>query len=472
MNSIKTLGGYIRNFYDRRLLTIFLFGVASGFPWVMIGSAMSAWLKEEGLSRSSIGFFGAVFVAYSINFLWSPLIDRVKLPLLHRLLGQRRSWIILMQIGIISGCLLLSGMETTDGLAMAGMAALLISISSATQDIAIDAYRIDIIPAADHEKISAAAAMATSGWWTGYAGLGSIAFFLADMDGWQWSTVYLLLATIMSSFVIAVLLAKEPESNRDLLQHKIEARYQQKLAGVTRHYLPMPLRRGLIWLTVTLAEPIKEFFDRNGVKLAISLLLFILLFKIGEAFLGRMSVVFYKEVGFSNAEIGFYSKLIGWWVTIAFSLIGSLFTMRFGIVKGLFIGGIAMAASNLMFALMALVGPSQLLFLATVIVDGYTMAWSSVAFVAFISMLCNRSFTASQYALLASLGSLGRTFLGSSSGLLVDSLNGNWSLFFLLTSLMVIPSLVILYFLKDRLNDIENGHRAAKSDDEVLPAKN
>ncbi len=460
MTATERLTGYIRHFYDRRLLTIFLFGVASGFPWVMIGSAMSAWLKEEGLSRSAIGYFGVVFFAYSINFLWSPLIDRIKLPLLNSWLGQRRSWILLMQTGIISGCLLLATMDPGSGLVMAGMAALLISVSSATQDIAIDAYRIDIIPQGEHEKISAAAAMATSGWWTGYAGLGAIAFFLADWDGWSWSDVYLLLAIIMSSFVIVVLLAKEPKSERDQLQKQLEVRYLHKLDEFNQHNdFSSQLKKVIIWLTVTLVEPIKEFFDRNGVKLAVSLLLFIVLFKIGEAFLGRMSVVFYKEVGFSNTDIGIYSKLIGWWVTILFSLIGSLFIMHFGIVKGLFIGGLAMSASNLMFALMAMVGPNKLLFLATVIVDGYTSAWSSVAFVAFISMLCNRSFTASQYALLASLSTLGRTLIGSSSGALVDYLNGNWSLFFILTTLMVLPSLVILYFLKDRLNAIENSHK-------------
>ncbi|MFT5162897.1 MAG: PAT family beta-lactamase induction signal transducer AmpG [Alteromonadaceae bacterium] len=464
MASQRTLGDYLRNFNDRRLIAVFLFGIASGFPWVMIGSAMSAWLKEEGLSRSSIGYFGLVFAVYSINFLWSPLIDRLKLPLINALLGQRRSWILLMQIGIIGGCCLLATMDPGSGLAMAGLAALIISISSATQDIAIDAYRIDIIPAREHEKISAGAAMATSGWWTGYAGLGSIAFFLADRDGWDWSSVYFLLALIMSFFIIVVLVVEEPPSERDELQHKLEAQYQQKLGGFAPQHYATRLKKVAIWLTVTLIEPIKEFFDRNGVKLALSLLLFILLFKIGEAFLGRMSIVFYKEVGFSNSEIAIYSKLVSWWVTIAFSLIGSLFIMRFGIVKGLFIGGLAMSASNLMFALMAIAGPNQMLFLATVIVDGYTSAWSSVAFVAFISMLCNRSFTASQYALLASLSTLGRTLIGSSSGALVDYLNGNWSLFFILTTLMVIPSLIILYFLKDRLNDIENSHKSSQDE--------
>ncbi len=462
MDASRTFSDYLKNFYDRRLVTIFLFGIASGFPWVMIGSAMSAWLKDEGTSRSAIGFFGIVFFVYSINFFWSPLVDRVKIPLLRAKLGQRRSWILLMQLGVVGACFGLSQINAGQSMAYAGLLALIIAICSATQDIAIDAYRIDIITQDDQEKIAAAAGMATSGWWTGFSGLGSIAFFLADMDGWNWPAVYMLLAVIMSTFIIAVLMAKEPETNRDELLNGIEQRYLEKL-NQNNGGMPMWLKKALIWLTVSLVEPVKEFFDRNGFKLALSLLLFIVLFKVGEAFLGRMSIVFYKEVGFSNSEIGFYSKLISWWVTILFSLLGSLFTMRFGIVKGLFIGGVAMASSNLMFSVMALVGPNKALFVATVLVDGYTMAWSSVAVVAFISMLCNRAFTASQYALLASLSALGRTVIGSSSGLLVDSLGGNWALFFILTTLMVVPGLCILYYIKDDLNAIEATYKQKQS---------
>ncbi|MDG1753312.1 MAG: MFS transporter permease, partial [Thalassotalea sp.] len=205
------------------------------------------------------------------------------------------------------------------------------------------------------------------------------------------------------------------------------------------------------WLLTTLVAPIQEFFDRNGTKLAISILLFIFLFKLGEAYLGRMSIVFYREVGFSNEDIAYYSKMINWATTIVFSLIGSVFTIRYGILKGLFIGGIAMSASNLLFSAMALVGPNKLLFAFTVFVDGFTSAWGSVAFVALLSVLCNKSFTASQYALMASLGTFGRVMLGSYSGIIVDWLDGNWSLFFVFTSLMVIPSLLFLYSIRKPL---------------------
>ncbi|MCW8833935.1 MAG: MFS transporter permease, partial [Colwellia sp.] len=205
------------------------------------------------------------------------------------------------------------------------------------------------------------------------------------------------------------------------------------------------------WLLSTMVAPIQEFFQRNGTRLALSILLFIFLFKLGEAYLGRMSIVFYREVGFSNSDIAYYSKMINWAVTIVFSLIGSVFTIRYGILKGLFIGGIAMASSNLLFALMALVGPDKTLFAFTVFVDGFTSAWGSVAFVALLSVLCNKSFTASQYALMASLGTFGRVMLGSYSGIMVDWLDGNWVLFFILTALMVVPSLLFLYAIRKPL---------------------
>ena len=212
---------------------------------------------------------------------------------------------------------------------------------------------------------------------------------------------------------------------------------------------------------MTLVEPFREFFQRNGVRLALSILLFIFLFKIGEAFLGRMSIVFYKELGFTNSEIGSLSKLLNWWVTIVFAVIGGMVNIRYGIYRGLLTGGIAMAASNLMFALMAQVGPDKALFAATIFVDGFTAAWSSVALVAFISLMCNQAFSASQYALMASLGVFGRTLLASGSGFIVDWMDGNWQGFFILTAVMVIPSLLFLYSIREDIHRLEKrGHLA------------
>lgn len=414
---------------------------------------MSAWLKDEGLSRSAIGLFGFIFTAYSVNFLWSPLLDRVRIPIL----GQRRGWILLTQFIIVAGCIILANVPVQQQLYLAAFVGLIIAVSSATQDIAIDAYRIDIIQSNEHEKMTAAASVATAGWWTGYGGMGAIPFLIVDSPNWQWAEVYYLLAAIMAVIGLFTFFAKEPTTNREQLQAEATKHYQSVL-GTKGQSLSTRL---VTWLLVTLVEPFRDFFQRNGVKLALSILLFIFLFKIGEAFLGRMSLVFYKEVGFSNSDIGTYSKLGNWWVTIVFSVLGGMVNIRYGIVKGLIIGGIAMAASNIMFAAMAFVGPDKGLFVATIIVDGFTTSWSTVAMVAFISLMCNNAFSASQYALMASVSVLGRTFLASSSGVLVDWMDGNWSLFFILTALMVIPSLLFLWSIKEQVDHIENQNRIA-----------
>ncbi|BCO17691.1 MFS transporter [Alteromonas sp. KC3] len=402
----------------------------------MIGSVLSAWLKDENLSRSAIGLFGIIFATYSFNFLWSPLLDKLKPPFL----GQRRGWIMAMQGAVVVCCLVMSQLSATSDLFYIALVGLFIAIASSTQDIAIDGFRIDTIAENDKDGMSAASSVATAGWWTGYGGLGAIPFYLADYTAYTWPDIYLLLAVMMLLLMVATLLTNEPEIDRKALLSQIT---HETGSGV------------LYWLRATLITPFSEFFSRNGVKLAASFLLFIFLFKIGEAFLGRMSIVFYKEIGFSNSDIGTYSKLLNWWVTIVFSLLGGLVNIRYGIYKGLMIAGIAMAASNLMFALIAQTGPSTGLLAITVIVDGFTGAWSTVAMVAFISLLCNRAFSATQYALMASLSVAGRTLVASSSGFVVDALDGNWSLFFIATALMVIPSLCFLYSIRENIKKVE-----------------
>jgi len=425
--------------------------MASGFPWVMIGSAMSAWLAEEGISRTNIGFFGFIFVAYSVNFLWSPFLDRLKIPFVTNFLGQRRSWIVITQLCVAVMCYAISSVEPSQDLNYAKIIAFGLALASATQDIAIDAFRIDSLPVDESRLMAAGSAMATAGWWTGFAGLGAIPLLLIDLNDWNWSDVYQMMSLMMLVLVIVPLWSPEPKTDREKIHSEMGQRYLAFQLGNGNSAILQAIRQILIWLMISFVEPMTEFFRRNGVRFALSILLFIFMFKIGEAFLGRMSVVFYKEVGFSNTDIALYSKLISWWVTIIFSMIGSLVTIRYGILKGLFIGGFAMGASNLMFALLAMVGPDKGVLVAAVIVDGFTSAWSTVAFVAFLSMMCNRAFTASQYALMASLGTLGRTLLASYSGLLVDVLDGGWEIFFTLTAVMVLPSLLLLYKIRHRL---------------------
>jgi PAT family beta-lactamase induction signal transducer AmpG len=447
-----SLSEYLGYYKDKRLLTIFLFGLSSGFPWVLIGSVMSAWLKDEGLSRSMIGLFGVVFSAYTINFLWSPLLDRLKLPLLGNLLGQRRSWILLGQMVTFIATLSLGFITLKEQLFLAALLCFLIALASATHDIAIDAFRIDSLDTTESEKATAAAAMATSGWWSGYALLGALPFFLADLPSFDWSQIYFVLAAIVLLLMLVTLFAKEPKSHRELTHAQLEREYQSKLFANGNSVW----QRLLAWLAVTLVEPFKSFFTKNGVKTAFALIAFIFLFKVGEAFLARMSIVFYKEIGFTNTQIGQYSKLGTGLITIVFAFLGSIFNHKYGIVKGLFVSGIAMAASNLMFSWIAIAGPKEHLYALAIVVDGFTQAWSLVAMVAFISMLCDRAFSATHYALLASLSSLSRTLLSAYSGVVIDDwLDGNWALFFAITAMMVIPSLMFLYMIRHKLYAIE-----------------
>ncbi|WP_286295995.1 AmpG family muropeptide MFS transporter [Vibrio apostichopi] len=437
-----------RSYLDKRLLWVFMLGCSSGFPWVLIGSNMSGWLKDAGLTRAAIGYFGSVFAVYAINFLWAPLVDRVKLPVLHAILGQRRSWIFFCQTIVLIGTLFIAGVNPADNLAFTSMLALAIAIASATQDIAIDAFRIDTFPKSEASKLPQASAMAVMGWWTGYSLPGYLAFINADTIGWN--GVYYGMAGVVIILMLFTLFVGEPTTQREALQQEAQQRHSKVVGS-----------KVVAWFSVTVLEPFYDFFKRNGVQVAITLLLFVFLFKIGEAFLGRMSIPFYKEIGFSNEQIGHYSKLIGWGATIFFTLLGSVFNVKFGIVRGLMIGGVAMAASNLMFAWIAQVGPNENLFLATIIVDNFTTAFSTVAFVSFLTLLTGQAFSATQYALLASLGNFGRTTLASFSGELVDFLN-DWSTFFILTSLMVIPSLIMLYslrhFFTDLLEKAKNNH--------------
>lgn len=426
----RSFKGLLAAWNDRRLGIIFLLGIASGYPWVLFGSAMSAWLAELGISRTAIGFLGAVAMVYALNFLWAPILDR-NAPGWFQRLGRRRGWLLLIQIGLLIATLLLSRADPSVNLTLVGLLMLSIAFLSATQDLVIDAYRVELIPRSDSTRIAYGSAMATSGWWTGYSLLGAVPFWLVGHMIGGWSTVYIGLGLLWLAFIALIFwLAPMPEA---------AGKIREAGLGFAQR------------LKTTVVEPLADFFVRNGLKLAISILIFVLLFKIGEAFLGRMSIVFYKEVGFSDAEIGTYSKLLNWWVTIIFAILGSLINARFGIIRGLFIGGIAMAASNLMFAWLAQAGPVPWILSLAVVVDGFTAAMGTVASVAFITTLTSHTFTATQYALLASIGNLGRTTLSSSSGWVVDSLGGNWSQFFILTALAVIPSLLILMWLGPKL---------------------
>jgi PAT family beta-lactamase induction signal transducer AmpG len=438
-------------YQDKRMFKILLLGAISGFPWVLIGSSLSLWLKEDGLSRSTIGWAGLIFGVYAINYLWAPLIDRIQIPLLTKKVGHRKGWIILMQSLILISLFLWSMINPTENLTLVITVGLLIAVASATQDITVDALRIEQIGEKEGKSMAAGAAIAVVGWWSGYKLGGVLSLFSAEYLeklGFEnyWQLTFLILGVLVILMNIGLMFIHESDNvERHKKQEETDSLILNKFKNknLFTHFIT--------WIGSTIGGPIISFFKKNGFSIAIAILGFVFLFKVGEAFLGRMSIIFYKEIGFSKTDIAIYSKTLGWITTVIFTLLGGLFVIRSGVLKAMFLAGIMMASTNLLFSILAWSGKSEILFAVAVIFDDIAAAFATVAFVAFISLLVDRAYTATQYALLASIGTAGRTTLASSSGALVDWLNGDWGTFFVLTALMVIPSLILLWSIKNKL---------------------
>ena len=438
-------------YFDKRMLKILLLGAISGFPWVLIGSSLSLWLKEDGLSRSTIGWAGLIFAVYAFNYLWAPLIDRIQIPFLTKKIGHRRGWIVLMQLFILISLFLWSTFNPSENLTLVIGVGLIIAVASATQDITVDALRIEQIGEHEGKSMAAGAAMAVVGWWSGYKLGGVLSLFSAEylqkigFDNY-WQLTFLILSILIILMNIGLMFIKET----GFLERQNKQKETDSL--ISRNLKSKNLfTKFITWMGGTIGGPVISFFKKNGFSIALGILSFVFLFKIGEAFLGRMSIIFYKEIGFSKTDIAIYSKTLGWITTVIFTLLGGLFVIRSGVLKAMFLAGVIMASTNLLFSILAWSEKSETLFAIAVIFDDIAAAFATVAFVAFISLLVDRSYTATQYALLASIGTAGRTTLASSSGALVDWLNGNWGLFFILTALMVIPSLLILWSMKNKL---------------------
>ena len=448
----QTLSETFSVYFEKRMARILLLGVISGFPWVLIGSSLSLWLKEDGLSRSTIGWAGLIFAVYAFNYLWAPIIDRIRIPWLTNKVGHRRGWIITMQIIILMSLICWSLVDPTANLALVITIGLIIAIASATQDITVDALRIEQIGKDEGKSMQAGAAMAVVGWWTGYKLGGVIALNAAEyfqQAGFEnyWQITFLVLGIVIILCNIGLMFVHEPQpTERQESQRQTDQMIEEKLGASN------VATKSVAWISGTIAGPIISFFKKNGFAIAVGILGFVFLFKIGEAFLGRMSIIFYKEMGFSKGDIALYSKGLGWITTVVFTLLGGLFAIRSGVIKAMFVSGILMASTNLLFSVLAWSGKSEWLFAVAVIFDDMAAAFATVAFVAFISLLVDRTYTATQYALLASIGTAGRTTLAASSGAMVDWLNGDWGIFFVITAIMVIPSLICLWLIRNKLN--------------------
>jgi len=452
INKKQTLSETFSLYFEKRMAKILLLGAISGFPWVIIGSSLSLWLKEDGLSRSTIGWAGLIFAVYAFNYLWAPIVDRIRIPWLTNKIGHRKGWIITMQIIILICLVCWSVINPTANLSFVISVGLIIAIASATQDITVDALRIEQIGQDEGKSMQAGAAIAVVGWWTGYKLGGVIALNAAEYfekAGFEnyWQITFLILGIVIIACNFCLMFVHEPQpTERQEFQKKTDEMIEKKFDKSNF------ATKTVAWVGGTVAGPIISFFKKNGFKIALGILGFVFLFKIGEAFLGRMSIIFYKEIGFSKSDIALYSKGLGWITTVIFTLLGGLFAIRSGVIKAMFVSGILMASTNLLFSVLAWSGKSEWLFAIAVIFDDMAAAFATVAFVAFISLLVDRTYTATQYALLASIGTAGRTSLAASSGALVDWLNGDWGMFFIITAIMVIPSLIFLWMIKDKLN--------------------
>lgn len=438
-------------YFDKRMLRILLLGAISGFPWVIIGSALTLWLKEDGISRSAIGWAGLIFGVYAINFLWAPLIDRIRVPILTSLIGHRKAWILSLQFIIFTSLILWSLLSPIDNLGLIVFIGLIIAISSASQDITIDALRIEQIKKDETSAMAAGAAIAVVGWWSGYKLGGLITLISADwLQGLglvnYWQITFIMICGIIILFNLGLLLIPEYGTKERFQAQQDDQNNLKKNIRISGYAGEL-----IAWTSTTIVSPLYSFFKRNGITIGLSIVGFIFLFKIGEAFLGRMSILFYKEIGFSKSDIALYSKGLGWITTVTFTLLGGWFAIKSGVIRALFISGIVMALTNLMFTIMAWSEKSELLFAIAVLVDDLAAAFATVAFVTFISLLVDRNYTATQYALLASIGTAGRTIMASSSGAVVDWLEGDWGIFFIVTAIMVIPSLILLWMIRKKV---------------------
>lgn len=399
-------------------LTLFFFGFTSGLPFLLVGGTVSAWLKEGGVSLETIGLISYATLTYSLKFLWAPAVDRLRLPLLARL-GQRRGWLLGAQLLLLASLLGMAFM-TPQSLSLFIGCIFLAAFAGATQDVVVDAYRIEIAPV---ETQGALAATYTLGYRLALLASGALALILADRI--SWSEVYQLMALLLIGVMVATLFAREP-------QHS-EARAASLAAAI---------EDGVI-------GPFVDFFRRYRGALGIALLLFIGLFKISDQMLGVMAVPFYLDSGFTKTEIGAVSKIFGVWIGIAGAFIGGACVVRFGIERTLLTGIVVGGASNLLYLLLAMYPGDITLFTLVISGENFAGGFLGTGAVAWLSALVNRRYTATQYALFSSLVTLPGKLIGGLSGFMVTGMG--YTGFFIFSTLAVLPALLLFFWLRPRV---------------------
>jgi len=409
---------------DPRVITILFLGFSSGLPLALTGTTLALWLREEGITLTSIGLLANVATPYALKFLWAPLVDKMPIPILSRLLGRRRGWMLLTQAGLILSIIGLGTTNPQENIQLTALFAFLVAFSSASQDIVIDAYRVEIC---DEKSLAAGAAAVVFGYRIGMLVSGAGALYLATTFSWQ------ITFTVMAAFVlvgvITILSAREPETHIAITDTEF-------LKGQSRFAAYMH------WTKEAVINPLADFLTRPG---WLAILLFVMFYKFGDSLAGVMSTPFFYDLGFTKIEIANVSKIYGTAATFIGLVLGGWLMAATGLYRTLWICGLLQLGSNLMFAVQAVAGNDITFLAATVGIENLAGGMGTAAFVAYLSSLCNVSYTATQYALLSSFMATARIWFSSPGGWLAENLG--WIEFFLLTTVAAVPGLLLLWWL-------------------------
>jgi len=411
--------GIHRAFASPAALTMLFLGFGCGLPFLLVGVTLSTWLRDVGIDLASIGLVSFVGFSYVFKFLWAPLVDRYPVSLFGAWLGRRRGWLLVAQAVLVAALVALAHQDPRAGLGPVVLLVGLAAFAGATQDIVVDAYRIEIAPL---EAQGALAATYTLGYRFGFILSGAGALYLAELVGWR--EAYLVLAAVLLLPIGATLLAREPAPDAARAVREVDLGHA-------------------FW------EPLHAFFTRRGAALALGLLVFVGLFKFPDQMIGVLAGPFYLDSGYTKADIATVSKLYGVWIGIVGAFLGGACVVLFDIRRLLLVAAIAVAASNLAFLLMALHPSETWAFFAAISADNLSQGFAGVVLVAFMSGLVDPRFTATQYALLVSLANLPGKVVGGFSGYLVEA--SSYSAFFVLSAVSVVPALLLLAWLWPRL---------------------
>lgn len=425
---------------EPRVISMVFLGFSAGLPFLLVFSTLSAWLRDAGVELATIGFFSWIGITYSIKFFWAPVIDRLPLPGLTRLMGKRRSWMLLAQCMIAAGLCGLSTCEPLSDLQLITLFALLVAFGSATQDVTIDAYRIEIVAP---EYQGAMAASYVLGYRLALLVAGAGAFYLASFQSWSYA--YLVMAALMLVGIITTLIIREPPHSVDRASRSLEETLEERAGLKQQESLSA---RVAAWFVDAVVSPLVEFFHRYG-RQALVILLLVGCYRLSDITMGVMANPFYLDKGFTLTEIANVIKIFGFFMTILGAALGGIMVVRLGIMRPLMAGAILVSVTNLFFVWLAY-SDANLVSLAVVVsADNLSGGFATSAFIAFLSSLVNKTYTATQYALFSSLMTLPSKILGGYSGVVVD--HTGYANFFLYAGLLGVPAILLVFYCMKKI---------------------